>query len=160
MPNRSNDSNMTIEQSIAPDLYQTNNTTVAGSAVDTRGYDAVTCFVSVNDWGDTGTGGWEFSIQESDDTVAGNFTDVADADLTYTVTGDSTVTGAADSGVYAVVDAADEDDQVYTTGYIGNKRYIRQYATATGNQSTGTDLEAGFILELPDAAPTGDNRSS
>ena len=159
MANRSQNFNLDLRQSISPDLYQTNNTTIAGAAVDCLGYDSVTPFVSVNDWGDTSTGGWEFGLLHSDSANTG-FVDVPNEDLTVTVAGASTVTGAQDTGVFCIIDAAAEDDAIYTTGYIGNKRYVKVKATATGNQSTGTDLEAGVILANPANAPTGANISS
>lgn len=157
MPNRSMNDDIKIVQSVSPDLYTTNNTTVKGATCDLQGYDSCTAFFSINDWGDTTTGGWEIGIQHSDDTVDGNFTAVAAADLTHTVAGGSSVTGALSTGNFANITLGAEDDAVYTTGYVGSKRYVRIYMTATGNQSTGSDLEAGFILGHPNLVPTGAN---
>jgi len=140
MPNRSVVDALNLVYSLEVDSRTTNNTTVAGAAVDTQGYDAITVIVPFGDWGDTTTGGIEVALQHSDDTVSGNFVDVPDADMTDTITGTSTVSGASTTGVFARVDAAAEDDTIYKTGYLGNKRYVRTKLAATGNQSGGYEM--------------------
>lgn len=68
---------------------------------------------------------WTFALQESDDNSA--FTDVATADV---ILSNGKNDGAIASGVFATIDAAAEDDAVYTIGYVGSKRYIKVNATA------------------------------
>ena len=70
-------------------------------------------------------------VQESDDDST--YTAVADADLSDSVTGTNT-------GTFAVIDDAAEDDAVYSTKYIGNKRYVKVVANLTGTHTNGTPL--------------------
>lgn len=145
MTNRSVVDSHNYTYTLEVDGRTTNNTTVAGSAVDLQGYDAATVLACFGDWVDTTTGGIEIAVQHSDDTVSGNFVDVPNVELTDTIAGSSTVSGASTTGVFCRVDAAAEDDAVYKTGYLGNKRYIRVKLAATGNQSTGYEL--GVIVQ-------------
>lgn len=154
MMNRELAANIEPVQTLDPATLTTNNTTVAGGAVDLQGFNSATILANVGEWGDTTTGGWEIGVQHSDDTVSGNFVDVPNDQLTDTVAGDSTVTGAQSTGVFAVVDAADEDDAVYKTGYIGAKRYLRYFLTATGNQTNGTPLAITVVKGHANIAPT------
>lgn len=83
---------------------------------------------------------WTFKLQESDDNTS--FTDVATADvlLDYGRNDD-----AITSGVFATIDAASEDDNTYTIGYIGTKRYVRVVATAA-NTPGNTAIVVNAIL--------------
>lgn len=145
MPNRELSSCKELDSMLDNATLTTNNTTVAGGSADLQGCDAATVIADIGEWGDTGTDGWEIGLQESDDDST--WTDVADADLTTTVAGASTVTGAQSTGIFAIIDDASEDDRQYKTGYIGSKRYIRPKLTATGNQSTGTPIGVFCIKE-------------
>lgn len=67
---------------------------------------------------------WTFTLQHSDAAGSG-FAAVGDTDVAIPTGQD-----AISSGLFATVNAADEDDAVFRIGYIGNKRYIRVVATA------------------------------
>lgn len=69
---------------------------------------------------------WTLKLQESD-SASSDFTDVDEDDMLLEFGNND---GSATGGVFATIDSADEDDAVYTVGYIGTKRYIRVVATA------------------------------
>ena len=149
--------NTKIVPSLLPDLRTTNNTTVEGSWVDRQGFNDVMITVGLGVWGDTTTGGIDFALQATNDTTAA--ADAADADLSSTVAGAETVTGAPASGYFARINALTEDEQVYSTDYIGDKRYLRVVMVANGNQSTGTDTHADINLFNPQTAPVSYNNA-
>lgn len=159
MSNRALSESLALVQSQLPATLTTNNTTVAGSAIDLLGFDSTTVIANFGAWGDTATGGWEIGLQHSDDTVSGNFVDVPNAQLSYSVTGDNTTTGAQAAGIFAKVDAVAEGSLAYTTDYLGNKRYIRHKICSEGNQSTGTPIAITVAKGRPLFAKTGANRS-
>lgn len=159
MANRSLSESLSVIQALKPSTLTTNNTTVAGSAVDVAGYDVVLLEANFGTWGDTTTGGFEIGLQHSDDTVSGNFVDVPNAELSYTVTGDNTTSGSQATGIFAKMDSTSEDDSVYTSDYLGSKRYIRYKISAEGNQSSGTIVGINFIKGRPLFAKTSANRS-
>lgn len=100
------------------------------ASVDTRGFDSLMFAAAVGESGDTLSGSvyLELEVEESDDNST--WTDVADADLHNSVSGNNT-------GTFGVIDAAAEDDAVYVTGYKGNKRYVRVVANLTGTHTNG-----------------------
>lgn len=153
--NREQDSNLSIVQSLAAVNLTINNTTVAGGAIDLQGFDSATICADIGTWGDTVAGGMmEFAVQHSDDTVSGNFTDVADTDLTDTVTLTSTVSGGAATGGFAKVTGTSDDAKVVKTGYKGGKRYIRHKINGEKNLATGTPVSITVIKGNPHVAPT------
>ena len=83
----------------------------------------------VNTGAIAGDGVYVMSIQESDTTTDGDFTDVADTDL-----------------VGSLPDALDAST-VYKVGYIGHKRYLRGVIT----KSSGTSIAAGAVIVLSNA---------
>lgn len=104
-----------------------------GAGVDIRGYESATALVSVGVWTD---GTHTFELQESDD------------DSTYTAVADSDLLGSE-----PVVDAADEDEQVYAVGYSGTKRYLRVVATVA-SATTGAIYGVTIVRGHPALAPT------
>lgn len=103
------------------------------ASIDTRGYDSLMLVVNVGESGDTLSGSvlWDLEIEDSpDDSV---WTDATDAQITNAVTGTNT-------GTFARIDAAAEDDAVYFTGYRGDQRYVRVVINATGTHATGTPM--------------------
>lgn len=111
-------------------------TAAANSAsFDVQNYDAVALLVNVGATGDTlsGTNRVELQVQESDDNST--FTAVADADLLKIVTG-----GQA-TGTFGILNAAGTVNQVYLTGYRGNKRYVRVALANFGTTSVGTAMD-------------------
>ncbi|HEX9768424.1 MAG TPA: hypothetical protein VGA50_04535 [Kiloniellales bacterium] len=63
--------------------------------------------------------------------------------------------GSITAGVYATIDAAAEDDSIYTIGYIGAKEFLRVVATAA-NTPGATPIAVIFTLGLPALAPADD----
>lgn len=103
------------------------------ASIDTQLYDSAMLGFLVGITGDTLSGSvyLELEVEESvDDSV---WTDVADADLTNTVTGTNT-------GTVAKIDDNAEDDVIHIVGYKGNKRYIRGVGNVTGTHTNGIEL--------------------
>lgn len=140
--------NIAVEHALDPDLYSEDTTS---GAIDTQGFEAVTFVANVGAFGDEDTAAGankiDFQVQHSDDTVGGNFVDVADADLSDSVAVDG------ETGVFARIDAADEDDMAYLAGYIGDKRYVRINVNFTGTHNTGTDFGVSVIKSTPNSTP-------
>ena len=97
---------------------------VASSLVDMQGFNALDITLVTGTVTDAGTAsGYTVKLQESDTTVAGDFTDVAAADA---VNGTVSVTNATDT---------DDDKIIGRLGYTGRKRYVRVVATGTTNSA-------------------------
>lgn len=103
--------------------------TLKGAAVDLRGFDSAVLFV--NTGAIAGSGLYVMSLQESDTTTDGDFTDVAAAD---------TIGTALPASLAA--------DTVYELGYKGYKRYVRAVITKT----SGTSIAAGAMIVRGNAA--------
>lgn len=103
--------------SIAPAVI---SATTKGTAIDLQGFDSALVILSVGTLTD---GTHTPSVQESDTTTDGDFSDVAAADLIGSLS--------------ALVSATDQ-----RVSYIGSKRYIRVVNTVTGSPSTGCALAA------------------
>jgi hypothetical protein len=125
-------SNTVIAKAIQATLSGT--TPSKGNIVDMSGYQACTFAFLTGAVTDAGTAsGFSFEIQESDTTVDGAFTAVADADLVGTEAG-LTVTLDTDDGV-----------PVGSIGYVGTKRYVR--AVVTGTTATDAVINGVAILQ-------------
>ena len=72
---------------------------------------------------------------------------VADADLLKAATG-----GQA-TGTFGVLNAGGTVNQVYETGYRGNKRYVRVALANFGTTSVGTNMDVVAVLGRPRMAP-------
>ncbi len=97
--------------------------------VDLKGFSAATVICSVGEItniANSPTPSWTLKLQESDSASSG-FSDVDEGDMLLDYGNND---GEATDGVFATIDAADEDDTNYTVGYIGTSRYIRVVATA------------------------------
>lgn len=105
--------------------------TLKGSAVDLQGYNSA--MLAINCGAIAGSGLYVMSLQESDTTTDGDFSDVAAADMQGTLP------------------ASLAENTAYKIGYIGNKRYVRAVITKT----SGTSIAAGavFLLGEPALAP-------
>ena len=103
------------------------------TAVNMAGLRDVMFQVSVGASADSlsGTNKIELELEESTDNST--FTDVADADTDAAVTGTNT-------GTFAVIDATDEDDTLYTVRYLGTQQYVRVVLNFSGTHSTGTPI--------------------
>lgn len=117
-----------------------------GSTIDTQGYDAVGLEAHIGLSGDTLSGSVmiEMEVEHSDD--GSSWSDCANADLSVSVTGTNT-------GTFAVIDAAADDEQAYKTDYIGAKRYVRIVANFTGTHTNGCPLSALGLLGLAHQQP-------
>lgn len=103
------------------------------ASVDLKSHQNALFAVAVGESGDTLSASVkiELELEESDDDST--FTDVADADMTGEVAG-------TNDGCFAVIDAAAEDDAVYTAQYHGSKRYVRAVINVTGTHTNGTPI--------------------
>jgi hypothetical protein len=109
------------------------NSDTASSGLDLQNCDDAVLVAHLGDSADTlnGSNYIEVEFQESDTDVDGDYTAVANADLTNYVTGTNV-------GTVALINAAAEDQVVVFAGYKGSKRYIRLKFNFTGTHSTGT----------------------
>lgn len=103
------------------------------TAVDLLGYGGVTFLALVGESGDTLSGSVYIELEVEDSADNSTFADAANAELSDYVTGTNT-------GTFAVIDAAAEDDAVYKTTYRGDKRYCRPVVNVTGTHSNGTPI--------------------
>jgi len=113
-----------------------NDSEGTGATVDLANYSAAELVVHVGLAGDTLSGSlyWQLKIQH------GNQSDGSDAAAPAST---DVVGGTIDAnGVFATLDAMTKDEQVYRIGYLGNKRYIRFFADATGTHTNGTPMSA------------------
>lgn len=132
------------------------STQTPANGVDLQGFDSAEVVVSIG--AITNVGGspaqsWTFALQESD-SVSSGFTAVSD-DAVVLIGSGNNDGGVDGSGVFATVDAADEDDAVYRVGYIGGKRYIRVVATAA-NTPGATAISVNMVLGNAEQRPTAD----
>ena len=119
-----------------------------GADVDRKGANGnVMYLANVGLSGDTLSGSVmiELEIEESDDGIS--YTDVANTDLSNSVTG-------TNPGTFAVIDLAGEDQAIYKTEYRGSKRYSRVVANLTGTHTNGTPVGVESQIGSPQLAPT------
>jgi hypothetical protein len=104
-----------------------------GSSVNLAGYDSVTFLALVGETTTTlnSTNNIELEIEESANDS--DFTDVADADLEGYVAG-------TNDGCFGVIDAAADDDTLYSCQYHGNKQYARPVINVVGTVATGPPI--------------------
>jgi hypothetical protein len=103
--------------------------TIKGNAVDTQGFGSLAFLI--NTGAIASAGDFTITVQESDTTSDGDFTDVAAGDLT----GDNLADPVA-------------ADSSYKVGYVGNKRYARVVAT----KNSGTSVAIGAVAVKGHAA--------
>ena len=117
-----------------------------GASIDAFGYETVAFTAIVGASGDTLSCSVkvELEVEHSDDNST--WADCANADIKTAVTGTNT-------GTFAVIDDAAEDDAIYSVQYIGGKRYVRIVANLTGTHPNGIPIGAVAVLsgarELP-----------
>lgn len=101
---------------------------------DQAGFRDLVFQVSVGASADTlsGSNYIELEVEHSDVSGSG-FVDCADADIQSSVTGTTT-------GTFALINATDEDDTLYTVQYIGGKEFVRVVLNFTGTHTTGTPI--------------------
>ena len=130
-------------------------TETPSNGVDLAGFSAVNFDIyigTVTNIASSPQPSWTFHLEESDSASSG-FTAVTTAGDVLTASSASPVTTPnASTGVFLTVDAASEDDAVYSVGYIGIKRYVRVVATAA-NTPGATIIVVMANLGLPAIAP-------
>ena len=131
------ENNCVFANGVAAVVGGTTSGDVDGTTVDLLGYGACTLIGIVGAEGDTygSTVFHEFQVEESDDDST--WTDVADADLSTSVTGGS---GGASAGVFGLVDADGEAPGIFVTTYTGSSRYVRGVTMAVGTHTNGTPI--------------------
>ena len=125
-----------VVQLLDPDTVTTDATS---SAVELTGYNSVLFIVNVGASGATlnGTNKIELEIQEGDATNA--MTAAPDSSVRDAITGTNT-------GTFALIDAATEDDAVYVAQYTGNKKYAQVAFNFSGTHAAGTPMAVTAIL--------------
>lgn len=106
----------------------THSATATGGAIDLK--DARKACLAIATGSVNGSGDFSISLQESDTTTPGDFTD-APASL-------------VDTNAPASLEA----DSDYRLGYRGHKRYVRAILTKAG----GTSIQASAVMMLADLA--------
>ena len=108
-----------------------------GTTVDLLNYRYCTFVAQSGAEGDTFGAAvyFEFQVEESDDNST--WANVADADLSTTVSSTST-----DTGVFALINADGETPAIHTTTYLGSSRYVRFVLLTGGTHTNGTPVNA------------------
>ncbi|MFU0504015.1 hypothetical protein [Pseudaminobacter sp. NGMCC 1.201702] len=114
-------SNIGVAATLVP---ATQAATLKGTAVYLRDYDSAA--LVINTGAIVGAGLYVMSLQESDTTTDGDFTDVAADDMV----------GSLPASLAA--------SSTYKVSYVGNKRYLRAVITKT----SGTSIDAGAVVVL------------
>jgi len=130
MTSRDNYSGQRVTQLLDPVAVTAD---VNSASVDTRGFDSLLLVVAVGESGDTLDASNDINLEVEDSPDDSAWTDCVDADLMAAVTG-------ANTGTFAHIDAATEDDAVYFTGYRGTQRYVRVVVNVTGTHTNGTPI--------------------
>lgn len=136
-------------QTVLLGTHTGNNATVASAAFDCQGEIEQGFIIHAAAWNgaDTVAGGFvEFNIQHSDDTVAGNFVDVPNDQLSVggfsdAINGANTITGGAATGVVHRI-ILNSTATAVKSSYLGSRRFIRIKRT------TQTNVASGFLLAI------------
>jgi len=114
-------------------------TPAKGNIVDLQGFQSATLVLTNGTITDAGTAsGFAYEVQESDTTVDGAFTAVADADLLGLESALTVTDDAADNVINGSI------------GYVGAKRYVRVVATGTTN--TAAVVSGAWVKGTPVSA--------
>lgn len=126
-------------------IAQTLTADANGADCDLLGFGGVTVLFNVGNSGDTLSGSVEINleVQHSDD--ASTWSACADTDIIDSVTG-------ANTGTVAHIDAPAEDSAVFSTQYIGGKRYVRGVVNLVGTHSNGTPVSMTYIRFRPETS--------
>ena len=111
---------------------------VDSASVDMQGYNSCMFVVNVGESGDTLSGSVYLELEVEESTDDSTFTDAADADVRGYVAGNN-------DGCFGVIDAAAEDDAVFTCQYTGNARYARVVLNVTGTHTNGIPVSVTAI---------------
>lgn len=124
------ENNMKYDQVVDPVVISAD---ADGTSVDLLGYEGVTFLVLVGESGDTLGAGVYVELEVEDSADNSTFADCANAEITNAVTGNNT-------GTFAKIDAAAEDDAVFATTYVGGQRYVRPVINVTGTHTNGIPI--------------------
>lgn len=116
-------SRVQIKRAHSP-YYYSADTAWMSQIIDLQGYDSCYFAIAIGDLVDANAT-FAVLMQESDNSDFSSASDVADADLVSQTRGTAAETAAGFQ--------FDDDNEVRSIGYIGNKRYIRLYVTPSGN---------------------------
>lgn len=114
-----------------------------GAGIDCRGYEGGVIFaVHLGQSGDVLSGSVkvELEVEESDDDST--YDDAEDADLVDPNTGGAGAVSGSNTGTFAVIDAAAEDETIKYVRYVGDKRYARVVVNLTGTHTNGIPVSA------------------
>lgn len=115
-------------------------------SVDMLGYESVAFYVLVGATGDTLDASNHIQLEIQDSADDSTFAAVADVEITNSVTG-------ANTGTFALINAAAEDDAVYMTEYKGSERYVLVEVNVTGTHTNGTPVGILAVRGNPKVAP-------
>jgi len=133
---RSSLATMHLARAISP-VSVADNTAQTSEYVDVKGYDSLTFAIAIGSVADADA---TFAVTMTEcDTSGGNYTAVATADITGTLT----LAGFQ----------FDDDNEVRKVGYRGSKRYVKLVITPSANASAAL-MSAVAVLERPSLAPT------
>lgn len=122
--------NLKVDQVIDPVVISAD---ADGSSVDMRGYNSVAFFALIGESGDTLSGSVYIELEVEESIDDSSFTDAPDEDVRGYVAG-------TNDGTFGLIDAAAEDDAVYSCQYTGGKRYVRPVINVTGTHTNGTPI--------------------
>lgn len=128
-----------ILNAISPVAARTDNTAIASSIIDRRGFDSLTFGIAVGTNTDANAT-FAVTMEHGDDSGLSDTAAVGANDLVGTL---------ALAG-YTFAD----DAESRKIGYRGNKRYVRLTVTPSGNDSGNIFIAALAILGNPNSAPT------
>lgn len=132
-------SNVDVKSLILPQVAS-GTTDLTSSALDLQDDMAAVLLAHIGLSGDTLSGSLkiEAELQHSDDNSS--YAACADADLSAAVSGTNT-------GTFAVVDGASDDEQIYKVAYLGKKRYLKVVLNLTGTHTNGTPVSVCAVTK-------------
>ncbi len=141
MTTREHHSRMSYKQCIVP-ILTAPTIDLDGDTVDLRGFDSVSIIANVGVSLDTLSGSVYVELEVEESADDSSWSDVADADLTNYVAG-------TNDGTFALINDPGEDDVVISTGYTGQKRYIRVVESVNGTHTNGIPISVTMTLGHP-----------
>ncbi len=104
-----------------------------GYSVDLQGYRYLAFYAVIGVSADSLDGSNYICLEVEESADNSSSTDVVNADITNSVT-------AVNTGTFAKIDAAGEDEQIYMCEYSGSARYVRPVINMVGTHSSGTPI--------------------
>lgn len=109
---------------------------------DLLGYGGCRIIVDLGNSGDTLSADLDIQLEVEHSDDDSTWSDCADTDITDSVTGSNT-------GTFAHIDAPSEDSAIFSTEYIGGKRYVRLVLNVTGTHTNGTPISVMYARFRP-----------